>query len=351
MAKTAVVKDNVYREHKTSDYHPERPERLDAIYEAIDEGPLADVVTALAPRPAAFEELALVHEEVYIDRIEETRGKDRIMLDADTHACARTADVARLAAGGVLVLVDAVFDGSVDNGFALIRPPGHHAEADKAMGFCIYNNVAVAARYAQKRHGVERVLVIDWDLHHGNGTQHIFYDDPSVLYFSVHQYPYYPGSGAIRETGDGKGEGFTVNVPVPPDQNDDDYVQVFRRIVTPLAAAFKPELIVVSAGFDPYFQDPLGGMRLTEEGFARLAANLLAAAHSYADGRIVFCLEGGYHLGGLARSTCRVLDTLVAGPGAGAAERPGARPGIDDIIEKVIDAQERYWPFLRLGAG
>ena len=215
-----------------------------------------------------------------------------------------------LAAGGLLKAVDKVFNKKAAPVFALVRPPGHHAEKNIAKGFCLFNNVAIGARYAQKKHGIKRVLICDWDVHHGNGTQHAFYDDPSVLYFSIHQYPHYPGTGHIQETGTGPGEGFTINCPLPSGQGDREYKALFQTIFMPIATEFQPELIIISAGFDPYLNDPLAGMVLTEEGFAFMTAALMDIADSYCPGRIILSLEGGYDHHGIAKCISRVIRTL-----------------------------------------
>lgn len=235
-----------------------------------------------------------------------------------------------------------VLDGELDNGFALVRPPGHHAEANQAMGFCLFNNIALAAAWALKRKGLSRVMVVDWDLHHGNGTQHSFRSDARVLYFSTHQYPFYPGSGALDEVGDGEGRGFTVNVPLNPGHGDEEYVAIFQNLVQPLARAYKPELILVSAGFDIYRQDPLGGMTVTTDGFAALARLLKEAAEEVCGGRLVITLEGGYDVEGQARGVGKIIDMLL---GVGSAGEKLARTKAPEppIIAQVRRAQAGLW--------
>jgi acetoin utilization deacetylase AcuC-like enzyme len=311
MAKTGIVRDERYLEHDTGGYHVENPERLVHIYRALDE--LDITLVEITPRAATREEIIAVHDPEYVDRIAATAGKDARHLDADTSTSARTYEVSLLAAGGLLAAIDAVM-GDLANAFALVRPPGHHAERNRAMGFCIFNNVAIGAKYALSAHTLERVLICDWDLHHGNGTQRTFYEDPQVLYFSTHQYPYYPGSGHYTEIGESAGTGYTVNVPLSTGYGDADYANIFRHILRPIALAYQPQLILVSAGFDIYRQDPLGGMAVTEEGFARLIDIIMDVADTVCDGRIVVTLEGGYHLEGQARSVVEVV-TRMAGDG------------------------------------
>jgi acetoin utilization deacetylase AcuC-like enzyme len=218
---------------------------------------------------------------------------------------------AYLAAGGALAAVDAIQSGQVDHVFCAVRPPGHHAEAGRAMGFCLFNNVAVAARYVQKKHGLKNVLIVDWDVHHGNGTQHSFEEDPSVLFFSTHQYPHYPGTGRATERGKGSGEGFTINVPMEPGQGDDEYRAIFLKYLVPVAEKFKPEFVIISAGFDAHKDDPLANMCLTEEGYSELTRIVAGIAKRHAGGRILSSLEGGYNLSALAASVDAHIQALL----------------------------------------
>jgi acetoin utilization deacetylase AcuC-like enzyme len=222
-----------------------------------------------------------------------------------------TLDAAYLAAGGALAAVDAIMNGDIDQAFCAVRPPGHHAEADRAMGFCFFNSVAIATRYIQQHHGLQRVLIVDWDVHHGNGTQHAFYDDASVLFFSTHQFPYYPGTGGAMETGEGRGKGLTINVPLSGGQGDDEYREVFQKVLVPAADTFQPEFVVISAGFDAHRDDPLASMDLTEEGYGELTSLVATIAKNFSSGRILACLEGGYHLQALAGSVDRHLQALL----------------------------------------
>ena len=309
--KPGIVKDTRYLQHSAGFAHPESPERLAAIYTMLDNPAMSWKFTEIEPREANHTELATIHSSSYIDFIASTAGKDSVMLDPDTATSPETYEIAKLAAGGVCNAIDGVVKGEVDNAFALVRPPGHHAERDAAAGFCIFNNVAIGAMHAILKQGMEKVLIVDWDLHHGNGTQHIFYNDPRVLYFSTHQYPYYPGTGGIDEIGQGKGEGYTVNVPLHSGAGDDAFVKIFHRILKPVAKEFNPELIILSAGFDIYFQDPLGGMKVTTEGFAALARILLNIADDCCSGRLVAVLEGGYNVQGLTKSVKAVLEEML----------------------------------------
>lgn len=347
MAPTGIVRDERYMEHAANGYHPESPERLRVIYKMLQEEDMRGKFLELTPRPASLEELEFVHTSRYIQTVAATAGQKLIMLDPDTYTCAQSYEIARLAAGGVLVAVDKVLAGELQNAFAFIRPPGHHAEANRAMGFCLFNNVAIAANYCIKVHKLQRVLIIDWDLHHGNGTQHSFYERADVLYFSTHQFPYYPGTGNISEVGSGAGKGFTVNVPLPSGPGDGEYFLIFEEILEPIAREYKPEIVFVSAGFDIYYQDPLGGMEVTPRGFANLSRIVLDFAQETCAGRVVFVLEGGYHLQGLRESAKEVLktmwgDLLKEGREEELRQKVDHRL-IDPILKKVKEAQRPFW--------
>jgi acetoin utilization deacetylase AcuC-like enzyme len=301
----------------------------------------------IKPRMATQEELELIHVPRYIQQVAVTADHACVMLDPDTYACAKSYETAKLAAGGTLAAVDEVVGGKLNNAFALIRPPGHHAESNRAMGFCLFNNVAIAAGYALKKYKLKKALIIDWDLHHGNGTQHSFYDRADVLYFSTHQFPYYPGTGFATETGSGAGKGFTVNVPLSPGPGDAEYMEIFEEILEPIALEYKPDIVFVSAGFDIYHQDPLGGMQVTPEGFANLARIVLAFAKETCGGKVVFVLEGGYHLDGLRDSVREVLKTLRGDtPDGSRGEKLRESMDhrmIDPVMKKVKDAQKPFW--------
>ena len=345
--KTGIVQDTRYLSHVVGFDHPESPERLVAIYEMLALPDMADKFIQIPARPATIDELAMVHRRSYIDLVADTAGKSFTSLDPDTATSAESFTAALLAAGGLLNAIDSVISGRVDNAFALVRPPGHHAEDRGAMGFCLFNNVAIGALHAINKHHLQRVLIVDWDLHHGNGTQHSFYEDPRVLYFSTHQYPYYPGTGSLEEIGMRKGMGFNVNVPLSAGADNAQYVKIFRKILCPLSAKFKPELVLVSAGFDPYYRDPLGGMKVTPEGFAYLTRILMDIADEYCAGKLVVTLEGGYHLTGLAESIKSMLlemhdDTRISEHVLAKMEKtPDTR--IDPVIRRVSDQIEPFW--------
>jgi len=301
--RTGLVYDDVFLRHDTGPGHPERPERLTAIVDRLRRNGLMERLTVLPVEPAPLEWLTTVHSARYVERVRESCAQDLPWLDSvDTPISAESYEVALAAVGGVLAATDAVAEGRVRNAFCAVRPPGHHALAERSMGFCLFNNVAVAARYAQRRHNLRKVLIVDWDVHHGNGTQAAFYDDPTVLYFGVHQHPFYPRTGAESETGAGKGLGLTVNVPLPAGSGDAAFIDAFRERLRPAALAFRPDLVLISAGFDAHRDDPIGGMAMTPEGFADLTRITKEIAETCCEGRLVSVLEGGYDLEGLAES-------------------------------------------------
>lgn len=347
MFRTGIVKDERYMDHVANTYHPESQSRLEVIYQMLREPEMKGRFIEIPPRLAIQEELELIHAPHYIQSVAATAGRSYTMLDPDTYACAKSYETAKLAAGGVLSAVDEVLGGKVDNAFAFIRPPGHHAETNRAMGFCLFNNVAIAAAYAIQKHKIQRTLIIDWDLHHGNGTQHSFYERPDVLYFSTHQFPYYPGTGYVNEVGSGEGRGFTVNVPLAPGPGDGEFMKIFEEILEPIALEYKPELVFVSAGFDIYYEDPLGGMQVTPAGFANLARIILEFAQKACQGRVVFLLEGGYHLEGLRDSAREVLKTQrgdVLADGRDKKIRKTAEGEmIAPVIRRVKEIQKPFW--------
>lgn len=338
----ALYDDPIFREHDSGPGHPERPERLDAVREGLRKHGLEGRLSVLTPRAARQEELLRVHTEAHLSRIAATEGKT-VCFDLDTQAGPRSYAAALLAAGAVVDAVDRVLAGQIDRAFCLVRPPGHHAEADRAMGFCLFNNVALGAAHALAG-GLDRVMIIDFDVHHGNGTQAIFYPDPRVLYVSSHAFPFYPGTGALGEVGEGAGRGFTVNLPLPQGMGDPEYARVYREIVAPLGEAFAPELVLVSAGFDAYDGDPLAGMHLTERGYAELTAACLEVAAGSAKGRAVFVLEGGYDLDGLAASGAAVTDLLLGGSHVPVAE-PSKVP-LDPLLRAYRRQFQPYWSSL-----
>jgi acetoin utilization deacetylase AcuC-like enzyme/formylglycine-generating enzyme required for sulfatase activity len=301
--KTGLVYHDIYLEHKTTPDHPETPQRLVAIVQRLKEKGLYSQLLLLTPSPAEVQWLKAVHSPEYIQRAESSsRNGTRFLDSLDTPISPKSYEAALMAVGGVFSAVDAVMQKKITNAFCAVRPPGHHAVEDAAMGFCMFNNVAIGARYLQKQYGLSKILIVDWDVHHGNGTQAEFYDDPNVLYFSTHQYPFYPGTGGRAEKGGGKGQNYNINVPLPAGSTDDDYIKVFEDILLPAAMDFSPDFVFISAGFDAHENDLLGGMKVTTQGFARLTAIVKSIAQKCCEGRLVSALEGGYHLQGLADS-------------------------------------------------
>ena len=309
----AVVYAQIFKQHDTGPGHPESPERCDAVMHGLERAGIKEHLLALAPRAAGDDEILACHTERYLRTVRHDVASGAANLSTgDTAIGKRSLTVALQAAGGVLEAVDAVFTSRAKNAFCVVRPPGHHATPDRGMGFCIFNNVALAARHAQSQHGIEKVLIVDWDVHHGNGTQKIFYADPSVFYFSTHQWPWYPGTGSAQETGAGKGEGTTFNCPFPVGAGRKEIVeQAFRGKLLPAADRFKPDLVLISAGFDSRAGDPLGGFRLTDEDFADLTRLVAGIAREHAGGRLVSVLEGGYALEGLASASAAHVRALT----------------------------------------
>ena len=292
-----------FLKHDTGFGHPEKPQRLESLIQHLLATPLWAQMSHLRPEPAAMEWIRTVHPDRHTSMIKMRCHLGEAVLDeGDTHVCKESFDVARLAAGGVLLAVDEIMTGKLSRTFCALRPPGHHAESAKVMGFCLLNNVAIGARYAQQKHVVKRVAIVDWDVHHGNGTQEIFYDDDAVFYISLHQYPYYPGTGASSERGSGRGEGFTLNCPMGAGSVEKDYLDAFQAHILPALNRFEPELLMISAGFDAHRDDPLADIKLTEDSFVRMTELLLEIAERHCGGKIVSVLEGGYNLQALARS-------------------------------------------------
>lgn len=313
MGKTGLVYHPAYLEHDMGMGHPESPNRLRAIVQQLEQSGTMAQLTRIAPRMAEDDWIVKVHTAAYLASLKQhAPASGRVSLDPDTSMSPGSLTAAYLAAGGALAGVDAIMNREVEHVFCAVRPPGHHAEANRAMGFCLLNNVAIAARYAQKKYGLSRVLIVDWDVHHGNGTQHSFEDDPSVLFFSTHQFPHYPGTGRESEHGRGAGEGSTINVPMEAGGGDDEYRAVFHHVLVPAADEFKPELVIISAGFDAHKDDPLASMGLTEAGYADLTGIVAGIARRHAQGRILSSLEGGYNLEALAASVDAHVRGLLA---------------------------------------
>jgi len=309
---TAIVHHPIFKEHETGQSHPERPERYTVVMEALrrDEK-LWPELLELPSSAAARGLVQACHTPQHYKTIERAVSEGTGYLDADTVVSMRSMDAALNAAGGVCRAVDAVMKGEASNAFLPVRPPGHHATAERAMGFCLFNNVAIGARYAQTHYpGIERVAIVDWDVHHGNGTQGIFYDDPSVFFFSMHQYPWYPGSGARGETGVSRGRGYTLNVPVRAATVASEQRRMLDAALEEMSTKFKPDLIFISAGFDAHKADPLGQLLLTDEDFMLMTRAVKQWAASSCNGRVISCLEGGYNLdtlGGTVRAHIREL--------------------------------------------
>jgi len=344
--KTAVLKDPLFLEHDPGYDHVESPERLSAIYQALAR---EDAEAFFYPEcePASYADLAANHTAEHIDRVAETAGKQFDVLDPDTHTSPRSYEAAVLAAGAVITGLKLVAAGQAANAAALVRPPGHHAEADRAKGFCLFNNIAIGARYGLKHLGMERILILDWDLHHGNGTQHSFYDTDQVLYCSTHQYPLYPGTGSLKEIGTGTGEGYTLNVPLPGGQGDQDFARIMDELVAPVARQYRPDCIMVSAGYDTHVLDPLGGMAVTTAGFAYMARVMVDLATELCEGRLVLALEGGYNLQGLTDGVLASLHEMAGEGGlppatfTALAQKKRPLPALD----AALAVAKKYWTF------
>jgi acetoin utilization deacetylase AcuC-like enzyme len=313
---TAYLFDPVYLMHDTGWGHPEKSERLVSIHTAVSSAPFYDELFLVHPSIPDMKYIEMIHSKSYIRRVEkEIEGGTSYLDSMDTAVCAESYRVSLQAVGGSLSMCDVIAGGKATNGFCAIRPPGHHAEWDYAAGFCIFNNIAIAARYLQNRHSIEKVAIVDWDVHHGNGTQHSFEMDRSVFYVSLHQYPHYPGSGAASETGSGDGAGFSLNIPMRAGTGDDEYFQAFRGKIIPALEAYRPDIILISAGFDAHRNDPLSSIRLSSGAFAEFTRMLMAVADKYSGGRMIAFLEGGYNLQALADGVMQMMGVLTSAQG------------------------------------
>lgn len=326
---TALVYDPIFREHLVPPDHPERPQRVEMVMEYLKtlNWLERDGLVQLTPRAATLDELAAIHERSYIQEVEAiskeaaAQGEKAILqIGTDTYASAKSYEAALKAAGAPITAIDALMEGKINNAYCLVRPPGHHAVAEAAFGFCIFNNVAVAARYAIDKYGLERVMIIDYDVHHGNGTQEMFYDDPRVLYFSIHQAPFFPGTGASDETGEGPGKGTTINVPVPAGTGYETYEPVFRQIMAAAADRFQPQLILVSAGFDAHWKEAKAetglvqpGILLSSAAFAKINEIIIRSANVLCEGRLIMVQEGGYELDANACGAVTCINQLLGG--------------------------------------
>jgi len=341
MGKTAVVVDPEYLKHFPGEDHPERPDRIQVLLQLAG-GLSRQKFQLLPPRAASRTDIEHTHGADHVRLVESTSRVNRYALDGDTITCRDSFGVGLLAVGGFLNLLDSIAAKDSRNGFALVRPPGHHALRNRAMGFCLFNTMAVGAEYLKRVHGAKKILIMDWDVHHGNGTQDAFYEDPSVLFISTHQFPFYPGSGAVNEVGVNAGAGFTINVPLPAGCGDAEYLQVFEQVVVPAAEKFAPEWILVSAGFDPHRRDPLGGMGVTEAGFGAMAQKLLVLAERFADGRIAFLLEGGYDLAGLRDSVAAVLEAMQSRQDDQPQTLQMTQSRIEPLLHRILQVHEKY---------
>ena len=332
-----VVEDDRFQDHRGPEGHPERPERLIAMAQAIDG--FRDLLDFAKPRLAETDEILRVHDHHLLDFLAATSGQAAGKIDEDTYHSAQSFDVARLAAGSCIDLAQQIMHGDVTRGLAAVRPPGHHAEVQRSMGFCLFNNVAIAARALQAEEPAVRILILDWDVHHGNGTQHIFESDPSLLYISTHQFPFYPGTGDFDEVGKGKGLGQTLNIPMPPGCGDTEYIGVFQRIIVPAAIAFDPDIILVSCGFDAHRDDPLASMELSLSGFRAMSRIVRSLADTLCEGRLAFVLEGGYSLLGIREGATAVLESLTdPSPSTESVPTPDLLRGsvLSALVDRVV---------------
>ncbi len=336
--KVGLVYDPIYLQHDTGQ-HVENAGRLEAIISHLNQTGLTRELVSIKPRAASVEELSLVHDRRYISHIRDVAGRGGGWLDADTVMSADSYEAAVYAAGGVISATEAVITGEVASAFALVRPPGHHATPRRAMGFCLFNNVAVATEYALGKYGLERIAIVDFDVHHGNGTQDIFGDSPEVLYVSTHQYPHYPGTGHIEEVSSGVARGTKVNVPLPAGCGDNEYLSVFEQIIAPVVKRFKPQLILVSAGYDPHWADELAMMQVTTTGFAQMVRIIRELADGFCRGHVVISLEGGYHHQALACSVKATFDVLLGKADVddplGQSPRTYRVPSIDPLLKRL----------------
>lgn len=309
---TGFLYDSRYLEHDTGGGHPESPNRLLSTMKHLENLPWFQKLKQLKPINPELDWILNIHSSEYVKRISKLcNGNELCILDTeDVVVCKRSYEIAILAVGAVIRLADELVHGNIKNGFALIRPPGHHAEYDRAMGFCLFNNVAILARYLQKQHGFDKVLILDWDVHHGNGTQNAFYNDPSVFYISLHQYPFYPGTGAEKETGESRGNGYNLNCPMVSGATDKDYKEAFIKKILPRIKEFKPEMIIISAGFDAHKDDPLGNILLSTDCYRWMTERIVEVAGEYSNNRIVSVLEGGYNLKALPECVAVHLESL-----------------------------------------
>jgi len=343
-----VVQDPIFLKHYAGATHIESPRRLEVIYKRLEEPDIKGLYKRIKPRAAKIEEILWNHSQQHIDKVANSKGKDITQFDPDTYAGPYSWDAAINAVGACFNCLDELYNNNFYAGFALVRPPGHHAEYSKAKGFCLFNNVALAAHYAINKLGANRVLIVDFDLHHGNGTQWSFYEDPNVVYFSTHQFPYYPGTGSLDEVGKADGEGFTVNVPLFRGIKDGDIANIYEQILMPIAYSYNPDFILVSAGFDIYEDDPLGGFQVSIRGFSLIANYLFDISKHVCPGRLFFVLEGGYNMYGLSEGVATIIKEIALTQrdrifDAELSLSPSV--GILDVISEVKKIYSNYWKF------
>lgn len=338
--KVGIVRDDRYLLHQPGLVHPERPERLVRLYEMLDKEPFESLVS-LEPDLATLEQLELIHAPNYVRKVLKTAERPFTDLAPDTPVCSESYLSAWLAVGGCIKGLQALLSGRCDVCFALVRPPGHHALRNRASGFCIFNNEAITARYAIKRHGLGRVLIVDWDIHHGNGIQELFYDEKEVLYLSTHYRGWYPQTGDWEETGAGEGAGYTINVPLPKEMRDEDMLCLYSGLLGPVMRSYRPELIIVAAGFDAHYMDPIGRTQLTEKAFGGLTELLLGLRSELGSPPLLLVLEGGYDIGALVRSVKEVLDALIAGDVSHERALPTSETGLA-LIDRARSIHRRF---------
>ena len=348
MAAIGLVKDKRYLGHETGNGHPEAPGRLEFVYRELRSLAGNPLITMIPPAFMGEADILTLHTPEYLRLLKSTAGQPLHAISADTHVSEKSYDAALLAAGGVQKAIEAVCSGHVDAGFVLARPPGHHAEKSRAMGYCLLNNIALGAQFALKHFDLNRILLIDWDVHHGNGTQHAFESSAEVAFFSIHQGRLFPGTGFFTETGYGQGEGYTVNVPLPSGYGDAEYAAIFHLLLEPIAQEFEPQLVLVSAGFDAHKLDPIGRMAMTDQGFAALVRCVRKIADSYCNGRYVLSLEGGYHLKAL--SECIITSILAMAEETYDANdhlvSNAHRKKVAFAMDRSIGVHRRYWKIL-----
>jgi acetoin utilization deacetylase AcuC-like enzyme len=335
----AFVTSPLHIEHFAAG-HPESPDRLEAVLSLLRECGLLERLLTVEARDATADELALVHDPRYIEALDRACAEGGGWADMDTYMTARSCAAARQAVGAVVAATDAVLSGDSRSAFCAVRPPGHHARPTQAMGFCLANNVAIAAAHAHSR-GIERIAIIDIDVHHGNGTQDAFYSEPDILYVSTHQYPYYPGTGRLEEIGEGEAAGTNVNIPLAAGSGDEEYATAFERVVEPIVRRFEPHLVLVSCGFDAHFADPLASMSLSASGYGDLASRIVRMAGEYSDGRLVVALEGGYDLTAIAWGARIVIETMLGETPAPdpLGRAPGGLPARD--VDALLEEERR----------